>query len=349
MKTEVKTALICFFDIENSSNYGQVYSIEEYANKVIDFEHDFNKLYNLYFSDLDKSNYTIKKEIKGDEGLIIILFNSEESLSNPQLRSILSFSYILKHIVSKYFEIGVGIHIGDIAVVQDGDEYKYIGQNINFAKRVETASREGKFSKIFFSKEAHNLMHMIPASYDKTYNELKGIGKQIQLYEVKSCLFAFPESKFKEIESLLSIDSADFYVRLSYYFHCQNDPSLTSISRGVLFETIEKLIYKINIENDPIFFLFKGLIEEGKKKHFINAYVNYKKAHELSPSLIILKYHLVNICTQLTNDKLPLNELIDLKCYANELIERHQDFLGKNCIEIENALTTINDKIDSYS
>ncbi len=83
-------------------------------------------------------------------------------------------------------DLAIGIHFGQVYV----KNMKAEGYTINLAKRIESASREGKFTHILLSESAHGQLDYL--NYEKIYKfdqpsikKTEGISHAIQAVEIK--------------------------------------------------------------------------------------------------------------------------------------------------------------------
>ena len=222
-------ALLLFADVIDSSIYSSTWGVVEYAKKLLEFQELFINLGNIYFP---KEKIQIIKfydvNSRGDEGTIfcIDLDRKPENL----VYNAIKFSFELKarmnllnnfdqvdNKIPKKMNIGIGIHFGKVAAIikqeKIDDRTRSIingieGFAINYAKRIESCSRIGRYSKIFLSKEAAELAEGNPIVLKKYSSSLKGIENDEDVYEVQSAFFdSIPHNK----EKIESEKFFDFY------------------------------------------------------------------------------------------------------------------------------------------
>jgi class 3 adenylate cyclase len=200
-------ALIMFADIVDSCRYSAVLGPIEYARELLKFRQEFERLAEDYFPEpSDKSNNYLKIETRGDEGIIFLISNSlpPDSLIYKALQFSLELKGRLEMLSGNNswkppqpMKIGIGIHWGEVALVTKSvfDESKgrnsshireISGYAINYAKRVESCSRMGKFSNVFISTEAAFYLDGFPILLEKHTAGMKGLVEREHVYEVRS-------------------------------------------------------------------------------------------------------------------------------------------------------------------
>lgn len=193
--------------------------------------------------------------------------------------------------------IGIGIHIGPCVYSARWYERSRIeGYAINFAKRVESYSRNGKYSKIMASRRIHEAISLMLRGhsllsqrifwyqhYPKA-DELKGLPDQLRIYELKffhriAGLDLEPE-QVKLYEITFENDPTDlwsYYMLCDYYGYDKKD-----------WETVFRLANKAIICNEPDEKLYHDI---GKASvnlgDFKLAETYFTKALELNPRLDI--------------------------------------------------------------
>ena len=148
----------------------------DYADTLQQFQELFENLGRKYFHEVaDKSSEYLQITARGDEGLIFYV--SQQIHKADLIYKALEFVFELKGRLrtlaapnessdrpAKTIELGAGIHFGPIASLTaieedaNGSKRSLIkgleGYSINYAKRVESCSRQGSYSRVFLSKEA---------------------------------------------------------------------------------------------------------------------------------------------------------------------------------------------------
>jgi len=173
----------------------------EYARFVKTFQNYFEESCAKYLETWMAEDYESSSfhTARGDEGLLMIFRSRMPGDLSEEVDIAINIALEVKRrwLVSEEnrdrirsgllpIDVAVGIHTGPTHV-QDG---KPEGYTINLAKRVESHSREGKFTHIFVSEAAHG--HLASLAEECTYlfdeSQLmtaKGISRPVRAYEVK--------------------------------------------------------------------------------------------------------------------------------------------------------------------
>jgi class 3 adenylate cyclase len=178
-----KNAYIMFVDIIESTRLARELGEVSYNKKLLAYRYH---LRNVFCAKADP----LFMSIQGDEGLLIA--DGDANNSVMVLACAIEVKSVLKSFMPE-FEVAFGVHKGAISLFLD--ERKRIesinGREINLAKRIETASRKGKYSKLFISLAVHDdLATANPAlrkffDYSK-HSDLKGFeGEELSLFELK--------------------------------------------------------------------------------------------------------------------------------------------------------------------
>jgi class 3 adenylate cyclase len=128
------------------------------------------------------------------------------------------------------FELSIGVHYGRVYLRDRPGGHRSIeGYAVNLAKRVETASRSGRYSYIMFSEDACEALCRSVVAHSQLRQrvfffrheldliELKGVAKQQPVYELKFChriKVPVPEASIAQHEALFAIDPTNLW---SYY------------------------------------------------------------------------------------------------------------------------------------
>ena len=294
-------ALILFVDIIESSQYSAVLDIHEYAEKVIAFRTLFEKLAKIYFSEFtqeDKITKYCKINTVGDEGSIFyidpdiepseIIFKSIKFAFELKTRWMLEYS---KEKTYKKIQLGIGIHFGKVTIVLNKDNDSsiiddIIGYPINYAKRIESCSRDGKYSRVFLSKDASFLAEGVtPIIFNKISMTAKGISDNEEMFEVQSVFF--DEMPFKPYE-FNHEKFIDFFIENLNNENIEffREPWLKGLIASTIdsqalrktdiqndyFEKLSKFLWKNITENDPII-LYLRAIECGRKNNFTMMFI----------------------------------------------------------------------------
>ncbi len=200
--SEVGDALILFADVIDSSKYSATLGYIEYAKQLHKLQVLFKSLGQVYFPPLTQEErvlYYSQVDARGDEGTIFY-YNPDESPDDLIYKAI-QFSYELKARIElldndspKAMKVGIGIHFGKVAIIPEiitdekGTPRSVIdalqGFSINYAKRIESCSRAGKYSKIILSKKAASCLDGDPIVFTKQLSDLKGIERSEEVFVV---------------------------------------------------------------------------------------------------------------------------------------------------------------------
>ena len=199
-------ALLLFADVVDSSKYSSVLGFGEYAKRLLHFQATFKDLGERYFPKVeDEALAYTYVDARGDEGIVFIL---DPQCRWPELAfRAIEFLYHLKgvlrfgadeereqHQAPSRLRIGAGIHLGRVAYTVTLRESRSVivgleGFAINYAKRVESCSREGRYSQIMLSSEAAKCLELEPVLFRSMRSGIKGIADNVELFEVQSGLF----------------------------------------------------------------------------------------------------------------------------------------------------------------
>jgi len=362
-------ALLIFTDIIDSSVYSSILGIYEYAEKVLDFQNIFEKLGREYFydkSEFDKADKAwCKVDAKGDEGLVFLVDKDQEG--KDLILKAVRFAYELKAWVKlfnnrennsspKELKIATGIHYGAVSLIiepKEDDEGIYrskiseiIGYSINYAKRIESSSRMGRFSQIFLSIEASELLSGCPIVLCKHFAPLKGIGSSETVYEVQSAFLDDIPLFKKEINTCNYEQFLDYYIQTKEDAEYLREPWLKSLVVSVLFsrfnnvagnslkidydKEISKLVWQKQNEKDPILLYFRARECEDRDK-LTRAITYYKKIIEDYPDFNVARINLINNCHKIikSKDKISSEEIF-VRDTAYELLEKYHQNLTNN-------------------
>ena len=314
-------AIIVFFDIIESAKYSTVLGIKEYAKRVVKFHEEFNKLYDIYFLEEQTETSFMTHTTRGDEGIIFCI--APDIKEQRLMYRILQFAFELKAtllLMQKKMEnpppypmdIGIGIHLGPVATLSycntnpatiDSIE----GLAINYGKRIETASRKGKYSKIFMSRDAVFYLDGEPVALNKNFFSLKGINSEEPVFEVRSAyLENMPESKeylqlfedaFLDINNIsltretwmnsITLSMLDNYVQSS-------SDSLKSFYQ----DKFSHFIWRDISEDDPLVLFYRA--EECEKQGRLTQTLDcLRTASKMYPSFVQARKKLSEVCLRI--------------------------------------------------
>jgi len=204
-----KKATILFADIVGCSIISDNYAIEKYDEFLTQFHKKAIDAKRLFFPKFKGwTSNKIEFSVKGDETCLILHSGNKENDVNHAIffAIFLKLSWLVSEENQKRVEIGklpielgIGINQGfvwyDYHLVDEGKKEDYKknktseGYAINIAKRIESASRNGRNTKIFVSAEIRMIAKKLFESkidFDEgeKYGELKGILNPPYLYEI---------------------------------------------------------------------------------------------------------------------------------------------------------------------
>lgn len=338
-------AVICFIDIVDSTYYAKIDNDNKYLEKIQKFEDLSEKIVTLIFG---KPRNRVRLERRGDELLVIVL---EKWLDDAEEISVIieNMMVVVMLISAKLSEdkifVACGINVGDVVIVtnkkESGRLSQIYGHEINLAKRIETSSRDGLFSKIMLSKSAAKSISSLPIMLHRHIFELKNISNREFVFEVISGFFIIPQ--FDDVFKELCEDGRSVIEHIGSMFSCFSILKLSYIytlikSRGSIIEDWEKTeLDKIFLNDiwidmnntDPIIFFLRAKDYENNKD-IVNAFSNYIKSITILSKCASAK---INICKLLkkidVNEIYHLNvlDIIQIKLMAEEFLKKFQDFL----------------------
>lgn len=200
-------SLLVFADIVDSSRYSAVLGYKEYARRLLEFQNTFERLGKKYFPEPeDRSREYCLVRARGDEG-ILFYAGTQPNFAELVFRAI-EFVYHLKGRLRygmdekdeestspRRIGLGAGIHLGQVAFAVKQENNRSIidrleGFSINYAKRIESCSRMGRYSRVFLSKEAARLLEDKPVVLSQMTAPLRGIEECVEVFEVRAGLFS---------------------------------------------------------------------------------------------------------------------------------------------------------------
>ena len=214
--SESYPALLLFTDIIDSSVHSSYLGTKDFADRVLRFQDLFQVLGDIYFPERRNSNRVTewaRIRAQGDEGLVFILdakrngqelvFRAVRFAFELKVRWYLAVQQMIKsqpNPAPKGMEIAIGMHYGEVTSIVELEEKAQnrqpitdiIGYSINYAKRVESSSRVGRFSKVFLSEDAARLLAEAEVFLFQHNVPLKGIGYAEPVYEARGLIHATP-------------------------------------------------------------------------------------------------------------------------------------------------------------
>ena len=352
-------ALLLFADIVDSSKYSSVLGYRQYAERLLEFQNLFKSFGMKYFPEpADRVLEFCEVKARGDEGTVFLATSKTDfDFGEAVFRSI-EFLYHLKGLLRNRgsddeqesqaptkIGLGAGIHVGKVAFATKHENNRSIidrveGFSINYAKRVESCSRIGTYSRIFLSKEAGKLLEDKPVILSSTLAPLKGIHDQAEVYEAKSGFFEglrinptdeMDDERLVEAvrglseqpgeieepwEKALCISVLDWLIR--------NTPvhSLKAKYR----EAQSKLAWHTSVEDDPILLYLRAKDLE-EKKQYSQGLRYLKNIVEEHPDFVHARKRLVRLCWSIAKKKSERSELALARDLAKEFIEKFPQFL----------------------
>ncbi len=192
--------VVMFADIMGASEISNHKRPQEYAHFVREFQELFKQVCAKYAKAWHTKDFKgCEYPVRGDEGLLMIYRPGARADLSADVDLAINVALDLKRLWLCSQEnqtriksgllpinLGIGIHAGTTYLAECGPE----GYAVNLAKRVESHSRQGKFSHILVSEAAHG--HLNHLSDEVTYLfddpqtiSPKGISRDIRVYEVK--------------------------------------------------------------------------------------------------------------------------------------------------------------------
>lgn len=192
---------VLFVDLVNSSEFASVLGLQEYAEYLDSFKHACLAQSRHFFETVHRSKYQEGVDYRvsfiGDE-LVVFLHSGREADDIYQLVCLaicLKCAWLASPKNTERIQAGMGtvdiacgIHFGGVWATPQQDGYDLRGFTINVAKRIETASREGKNFHIFLSDTAYKkisqLLRNLLVSEGKIL-PMKGVIVPVGIYEVE--------------------------------------------------------------------------------------------------------------------------------------------------------------------
>jgi len=364
-------ALLMFVDIVDSSVYSSILGIEKFAEKVLTFQELFRDLGRRYFNNRPYFDERVDSwcdvDSRGDEGLIFVVDPRQSgaelvhsavkfALELKARLKILNLKEKEKDLPPREMKIAAGIHYGEVAIITTSelkeDVYRKLinrimGYSINYAKRVESSSRIGRFSQVFLSKEAADLLSYSPVVLSKYEASLKGIQSNDEVYEVRSAFL--DEVPLLVADGAGGIDNEQFLRFFTEDFieaEFLREPWLKSFALSVLnsrkeavrgsasekeyFDRISKMAWRKPTEDDPIMLYWRAQECENSGK-YSRAVTCLRDILKEYPYFIQARIKIIEACYRMVEakDKIP-SEMIFVRDTAEELLEKYEGILLEN-------------------
>ena len=350
-------ALLVFADIVDSSKYSAVLGYTEYAKRLLNFQETFVKLGKQYFPDpVDRSAEYRSINARGDEGVLFVA-KTQHDFSELIFRSI-EFLFHLKGRL-KFGENGeeigtasprriglaAGIHIGPVAFATKKENNRSIidrleGFSINYAKRVESSSRAGKYSHIFLSKEASRLLEDKPIVFSRLIVPMKGIDEHAEVYEVKAGLFNGlkldpQDSEDEHLQSEANNVAGDPtgmeepWVKslVVSVLDCSLQQSIVKSRRVEYRDRQLNFAWHSSIEDDPILLYLRARDFKDNKQY--TQYIRYlRQILQEHPEFVHARKRMVEACWIIAKSEPEPAEMVFARDIAREFLDHFPQFLS---------------------
>ena len=197
---------ILFADIIGCSEVSNHMKLDQYNDFLASFHRIFDKVATehrkSFYGDADDRYFQAKT--RGDEGLLIIMYQDKQEDIASDLDTCVNFALDLKRmwLLSEEnrrriegpsllpIDLAIGIHLGKAFINErPGLEPRAEGYAINLTKRIENASRDGQYTRIFVSAAARGELDLLHDEMTYTFGPLrdlpaKGILHGIRVFEV---------------------------------------------------------------------------------------------------------------------------------------------------------------------
>lgn len=353
-------ALLVFADVVDSSKFSAILGYEAYAERIIEFQNIFKSLGYLYFpKPADEATHYTLVDSRGDEGIVFVVEPNPDGaeLIFRAIKFLFHLKGVLEFAIHKpgeeesaptHIGLGAGIHFGRVAarscIKPDGHSVvnQIEGYAINRAKRIESSSRVGKYSRIFLSKEAAMLLGDQPVILSPHNVSMRGIEESAEVYEVQAGLFAglklnsdIPENEFLKnfIFELVKKASGNPNPWIKSFLlsllDCLADASRAIPPRASEYHTQQlKLAWQRVAEDDPIL-LFLRAKEFETKKEYTQQIRYLRDLLQRFPEFVHAKKNLIRVCWAIVNSKRELAEKVFARDLAKEFLEHFPHMLDE--------------------
>jgi len=202
-----RDTVIMFVDIMGASEVSNHKNLEDYFNFVNEFQAMFYDVCSRYiarwYPEDDKK--FIRRFVRGDEGLLLMFRNTDAMGVASDVDAAINIALELKREwvcrrenrdrIMKAgllpINLAIGIHVGKTHLeCGEDDKWNSEGYAINLAKKVESFSREGRFTHIFLSEAAHGYLSFLADEVLYMFDDSqvfsdKGLSRDMRAYEVK--------------------------------------------------------------------------------------------------------------------------------------------------------------------
>ncbi len=369
-------ALLIFVDIIESSKFSSILGPMEYAKKLLNLQQTFERVGKDYFPvDEERLVRYCQVRSRGDEGTIFC-WDPEISSCNLVYKAI-KFAFELKASIDLemmcdrqnaapcQMKIGVGIHYGDVALITKTDKDKeginrsridrLEGYNINYAKRVESCSRMGRYSKIFLSESAKQLIQYEPIVMVENRVDLKGIGADELVYEVRSAFLpGLPETKDKVFaqkfikaygsEYKITADNEESWVNglVLSVLDSRLKAVKTKKLKVMYSDKLSELGWRNIYEEDPVIMYWRArqYHDDGQLTLSLEYYRGIVKNH---PFFVAARIRLASVLWEISKQKQPNSNRVFAYNIAKEFLDHFRAILNDDeKTEFENIVNNLN-------
>ena len=207
-----RETIIMFVDIMGASEVSNHKSLKQYWEFVNKFQDLFRRVCDKHIGELYEGEDLdfIQHTERGDEGLLMFYRPTNQAGISADIDTAIHIALELKREwlcleensdrITKSgllpVNLAVGIHVGRTFLEKkpptDANRGGWLpeGYAINLAKRVESYSRQGRFTHIFLSESAHGYLNSLPDEKLYLFDSPqvfspKGISRDVRVYEVK--------------------------------------------------------------------------------------------------------------------------------------------------------------------
>jgi len=229
MNTErLKNCSFVFIDLVDSSVHSKIKNFEEYG-KLLE---SFHELIIAEYTDFVACKQSLHKlnswfniegfKPRGDEAFFAFttkkgnVTNSDDVIYAVKLILSIKFKWLLAQYkgddicIKDLVDLAAGINQDEVlAYLHENSEIERVeGYAINYAKRVESYSRNGLYSNVFLSERSRNIVLDQHILFERHENcDLKGIGERVNLFEVSDFIFldlvSFTDEAFNKIDKMV--------------------------------------------------------------------------------------------------------------------------------------------------
>ena len=353
-----RDALLVFADVIESSKFSAVLDYETYAKRLVKFQELFRTLGRLYFpKPRDPTQDYVDVTVRGDEGTVFAL-QGDETPGELVFRAI-EFLFHLKACL-RYdteggedqakspvrFGLGGGVHFGRVAyMTKIKDQHSVVsgieGFEINFAKRVESSSRIGKYSQVMLSREAFRLVEGEPAVFSRVLAPMRGVAEETEVYEVQAGLFSGlklrkddekDERLIRRVGELCDtpgeIDEPWVKSAIVSVLDVLLARSPVPARQAEYRDRQLRLAWHSSIEDDPIL-LYLRARDFGEKKEFTQQLRYLRALAEAHPEFAHVRKRMVEACWKIARSNPERSELVFARDMAKEMLEHFPGLLSR--------------------